>query len=111
MIEQKTVEKFLLSFDDVWTAEPFEPQITVYYVGPKAEERMFALLSSAKKPVRLSLKCDPQLSQILRDKYDEVMPGVNLNKKYWNSLVLSGQLSWEDMKGLITHSYFMAKED
>jgi len=66
---------------------------------------MFALIAEKSSPVRLSLKCDPQLAQVLRDKYETVMPGYHLNKKHWNTLVLTGQVSWEDVQGLIRHSY------
>jgi predicted DNA-binding protein (MmcQ/YjbR family) len=41
----------------------------------------------------------------LREKYDEVMPGYHLNKKHWNTLVLTGQLNWGDVQGLIRLSY------
>jgi predicted DNA-binding protein (MmcQ/YjbR family) len=33
------------------------------------------------------------------------MPGYHLNKKHWNTIVLSGQLSWDEVKDLILHSY------
>lgn len=80
---------------------PFGEGVGVY----KVNDKMFALISEGKTPVRLSLKCDPELSKILRERYEEVMPGYHLNKKHWNTLVLSGQLEWEDVKGLIRHSY------
>jgi predicted DNA-binding protein (MmcQ/YjbR family) len=66
---------------------------------------MFALIREGKEPVQLSLKCDPQLAVLLREKYDEIMPGYHLNKKHWNTLVLAGQLEWEEVRGLIRHSY------
>jgi predicted DNA-binding protein (MmcQ/YjbR family) len=66
---------------------------------------MFALIREGKTPVQLSLKCDPTLSKLLREKYDEVMPGYHLNKKHWNTLVLSGQLEWPDVQGLIRLSH------
>ncbi len=66
---------------------------------------MFALISEGKEPVRLSLKCDPTLSMVLRDKYDEIMPGYHLNKKHWNTLILTGQLEWPEVQDLIRHSY------
>jgi len=67
--------------------------------------RMFALISEKSKPLQLSLKCDPQLAELLRQKYETVMPGYHLNKKHWNTIVLTGQLPWEEIKGLIRHSY------
>jgi predicted DNA-binding protein (MmcQ/YjbR family) len=33
------------------------------------------------------------------------MPGYHLNKKHWNTIVLTGQLSWDEIKDLIRHSY------
>ena len=29
----------------------------------------------------------------------------HLNKKHWNTVILSGQLPWEEIQGLIRHSY------
>lgn len=80
---------------------PFGEGVAVYKVGDK----MFALISEGKEPVNVSLKCDPLLAQNLREKYESVMPGYHLNKKHWNTIVLSGQLSWEEVKDLIRHSY------
>jgi predicted DNA-binding protein (MmcQ/YjbR family) len=28
-----------------------------------------------------------------------------LNKKHWNTIVLTGQLSWDEVKDLIKHSF------
>lgn len=66
---------------------------------------MFALISEKSYPLQLSLKCDPQLALTLRDRYETVMPGYHLNKKHWNTILLTGQLSWDEVKDLINHSY------
>jgi len=55
--------------------------------------------------VSLSLKCDPQLAEVLREKYVTVMPGYHLNKKHWNTVVLTGELPWDEVQALIRHSY------
>jgi predicted DNA-binding protein (MmcQ/YjbR family) len=34
-----------------------------------------------------------------------VLPGYHLNKKHWNTLILSGQLSWPEVQDMIRHSY------
>lgn len=100
-MNHKTVEDYILSMPNVKLDYPFGEGVAVY----KTNERMFALISEGKEPVRLSLKCDPELSKVLREKYDEVMPGYHLNKKHWNTLILSGQLQWVDVQGLIVHSH------
>lgn len=80
---------------------PFGKEVAVY----KAKDKMFALIAEKSDPVRLSLKCDPLLADTLRAKYETVMPGYHLNKKHWNTIVLTGQLSWDEVKDLIKHSY------
>jgi predicted DNA-binding protein (MmcQ/YjbR family) len=71
----------------------------------RGDWKMFAIIMEGKDPVQLSLKCDPNLAETLRAKYDTVMPGYHLNKKHWNTIVLTGQLSWDEIKDLIKHSY------
>jgi len=101
MMNHKTVEEYLLGMSNAVLDYPFGEGVAVYKVAGK----MFALVSENKEPVNLSLKCDPQLAEILREKYATVMPGYHLNKKYWNTLVLSGELPWEEVQPLIQHSY------
>lgn len=100
-MDHKTVEDYILSMPNSVREYPFGEDVAVY----KTNDKMFALIAEGKKPVRLSLKCDPQLAKLLRDKYEEVMPGYHLNKKHWNTIILSGQLEWEEVQGLILHSY------
>lgn len=97
----KEVEKYLLSLPDAALDYPFGEEVAVY----KVKDKMFALVREKKLPVQISLKSDPLLAETLRQKYDTVMPGYHLNKKHWNTIVLTGQLSWEDIQGLIRHSY------
>lgn len=100
-MDHKTVEDYVLSMPNAVRDYPFGEEVAVY----KVNDKMFALIPEGKAPVRISLKCDPQLSVLLRDKYESVMAGYHLNKKHWNTIVLSGQLPWEEIQGLILHSY------
>lgn len=97
----KEVEDYILGMPNARLDYPFGEGVAVYKVGDK----MFALIQEGKEPVRLSLKCDPVLGKVLREKYDTVMPGHHLNKQHWNTLVLTGQLPWEEVQGLVRHSY------
>jgi len=97
----KQVEEYLLSMPNARLDYPFGENVAVY----KAGDKMFALIATGSDPVRLSLKCDPLLAETLRQKYETVMPGYHLNKKHWNTIVLTGQLPWEDVQDLIRHSY------
>lgn len=102
----KEVETYLLSMPNARLDYPFGEGVAVYKVGDK----MFALVQEGSDPVRISLKCDPQLAVTLRERYETVMPGYHLNKKHWNTIILTGQLSWEEVQDLIRHSYLLVSE-
>ncbi|MEK7096279.1 MAG: MmcQ/YjbR family DNA-binding protein [Patescibacteria group bacterium] len=97
----KQVEKYILSMPRAVLDYPFGEDVAVY----KVKDKMFALIAEKKVPVRLSLKCDPLLAETLRRKYESVLPGYHLNKKHWNTIILSGQLNDQEVKDLILHSY------
>lgn len=100
-MDHKKVEHYILSMPNAKLEYPFGENVAVY----KVKDKMFALIAEGKRPVRLSLKCDPELSKVLREKYEEVQEGYHLNKKHWNTIILSGQLSWQEIQALIRHSY------
>lgn len=100
-MDHKTVEEYVLSMPSAKLDYPFGEDVAVY----KVNDKMFALIPEGKDPVRISLKCDPKLSEILREKFETVSEGYHLNKKHWNTIILTGQLPWEEIQGLIRHSY------
>ncbi len=100
-MNHKKVEQYILSMPNAKLDYPFGEGVAVY----KVEDKMFALIPEGKAPVRISLKCDPQLAKLLREKYETVMEGYHLNKKHWNTIVLTGQLPWEEIQAFIRHSY------
>jgi len=100
-MDHKTVEEYILSMPNAKLDYPFGEDVAVY----KVKDKMFALIAEKATPLRVSLKCDPELSKILRGKYETVLEGYHLNKKHWNTVILTGQLPWEEIQGLIRHSY------
>lgn len=105
-MNHKQVEDYVLSMPNAALDYPFGEGVAVY----KVNNKMFALIEEGSDPVRLSLKCDPKLAVLLREKYESVMPGYHLNKKHWNTLVLTGQLEWSEVQDLIRHSYLLVAE-
>jgi len=103
----KELEAYILTFADTWLDFPFGEGTSVYKVGDKdaGEGKMFALIADGSQPVRISLKCDPLLAEKLREEYETVLPGYHLNKKHWNTIICSGQMSDDDLKDLIRLSY------
>jgi predicted DNA-binding protein (MmcQ/YjbR family) len=104
-MDHKTDEAYILSMPNARLEYPFGEGVAVYKVG----EKMFALIEEKTSPVKLSLKCDPLLAKTLRERYESVMPGYHLNKKHWNTLLLTGQLTWDEVQDLIRHSYELVR--
>lgn len=103
----KEIHDYLLDFPNTWLDFPFGEETSVYKVGDiaKKEGKIFAIVAHTKKPVQLSLKCDPQLAERLRETYESVMAGYHLSKKHWNTIVLTGQVDDEELRSLMNHSY------
>jgi len=102
----KQLEEYVLSKPGSRLDFPFDEHTAVY----KVADKMFALMPQNKTPLRISLKCDPALSELLREKYESVMPGYHLNKRHWNTVVLTGQLENQEIFDLVDHSYKLVVE-
>jgi predicted DNA-binding protein (MmcQ/YjbR family) len=108
------LEQYLLALPGAWLDYPFGEGTAVYKVGhkdvPGGSEKMFAIIDEDSKPLKVSLKCDPQLAVTLREKYEEVQPGYHLNKKHWNTIICTGQLTADEVKDLAYLSYRLVTE-
>ncbi|MCD8561746.1 MmcQ/YjbR family DNA-binding protein [Candidatus Saccharibacteria bacterium] len=103
----KELEDFLLAFPNTWLDFPFGEGTSVYKAGdPQTKEgKLFAIIADGSKPLRVSLKCDPQLAETLRERYESVLPGYHLNKKHWNTILCTGQLTDDEIYDLARLSY------
>jgi len=80
---------------------PFGPEALVFKVVGK----MFALVAWQETPLRITLKCDPDLALALRSQYKAVQPGYYMSKKHWNTITLDGSIPDEQILGMIGDSY------
>ena len=106
-MNHKELEDYLLSYPRTWLDYPFGEGTSVYKVGDKAtnDGKLFAIIADGSDPLRVSLKCDPILAKTLRERYETVLPGYHLNKKHWNTIVCTGQLSDDEIQDLVRLSY------
>lgn len=89
---------------------PFGEGTAVYKAGAESDAKMFAIIQEGSMPVRLSLKCDPQLAEVLREKYETVLPGYHLNKKHWNTIICTGQVPIDELQDLVRLSHRLVTE-
>jgi predicted DNA-binding protein (MmcQ/YjbR family) len=80
---------------------PFGEQSSVFKVGGK----MFALSALESRPLRLSIKCEPDLGEGLRATYPAIQPGYHLNKRHWVTITLDGSVPDETVFELLEDSY------
>lgn len=105
MKTHKEFEDYLLQLPKVWLDYPFGEGSAVYKYGDKPDGKIVAIVAEDSKPLRVSLKCDPKLAEILREKYETVLPGYHLNKKHWNTILCTGQIPDDELRDLARHSY------
>ena len=101
----KEFDDFILQFPKVWLDYPFGEEAAVYKFGDKPDGKIVAIVAEGSKPLRVSLKCEPKLAEHLREKYETVLPGYHLNKKHWNTIICTGQLSDDEVYDLARLSY------
>jgi len=66
--------------------------------------KMF-LLTNINKDLSMNVKCDPEKAIELREEYSSVLPGWHMNKKHWNTIDIDGNISDQQLKEWIDHSY------
>jgi predicted DNA-binding protein (MmcQ/YjbR family) len=90
-----------LSFTGAEEMFPFGPNTSVFKVAAK----MFVLSRLAATPLAVSLKCEPELAEALREAHSAVLPGYHLSKRHWNTVIINGPLPVAMIKDLIEDSY------
>jgi predicted DNA-binding protein (MmcQ/YjbR family) len=95
------IRAYCISKPKVTESFPFDEDTLVF----KANGKMFLLLSLSDHPVRINVKCDPEIALALRAEYTCVLPGYHMNKKHWNTIVIDGTMSRKMIEAQIDTSY------
>jgi len=74
--------------------------LVVYCIG----EKWFAM-SDIDDSEYCNLKCDPDYSLELQDRYNGIVPGWHMNKRHWISVYYNSDVPDEVFKQLIENSY------
>jgi predicted DNA-binding protein (MmcQ/YjbR family) len=85
---------------------PFGPDTLVFKVNGK----IFLLTSLDTSPLQFNVKCDPETAVELRERYACVTPGYRMNKKHWNTILIDGTLSIQQLQQFIDQSYNLVKK-
>lgn len=92
---------FVLSLKNVEEGFPFGEDTLVF----KTNKKIFLLVSLSSVPLQFNVKCDPDRAIELREEYSCILPGYHMNKKHWNTIIIDGSLSKNQLKNFIEDSY------
>lgn len=92
---------YVLTLKDVEETFPFGEETLVF----KTNNKIFLLVSLSSVPLQFNVKCDPDLAIELREEYSCILPGYHMNKKHWNTIIVDGTLSKNQLKTFIKDSY------
>jgi predicted DNA-binding protein (MmcQ/YjbR family) len=93
-----------LAFPGAREEQPFSrsPDLSAFKVGGK----VFALSRlQASDPLRISLKCEPDIAVGLRAAHAAITAGYHLDKRHWNTVVIDGSLPDGMVVDMIEDSY------
>ena len=72
----------------------------------KVKNKMFLLVALDTADLQFNVKCDPDKAIELRDEYpDNILPGYHMNKKHWNTVIATGNLSNKQLLQMVDDSY------
>jgi predicted DNA-binding protein (MmcQ/YjbR family) len=100
-VNAEALRDYCLSLTGASETFPFGPKVSVFKVSGK----MFALSILDQVPLRISLKCEPDLAEQLRATHAAVLPGYHLNKRHWNTVTIDGSLTDQMITDMIEDSY------
>jgi predicted DNA-binding protein (MmcQ/YjbR family) len=101
IVDSKNLYLYALTKNGTIEDYPFGAGVIVMKVAGK----MFALLAKREGQERLSLKCDPNYAEILRQQHESITAGYHLNKRHWNTVALDGSIPEQEVRTFIDHSY------
>ena len=79
---------------------PSAKGVTLY----KVKDKMFAILSTRKSQYVI-VKCDPHLAEILREQYAGIGHRSHLDRRFWISVDLDGDVPADEIERLVGGSY------
>jgi predicted DNA-binding protein (MmcQ/YjbR family) len=101
VMDLQALRAYCLAKPGASEGHPFGPGALVIKVAGK----LFAIVAEDERPLTVSLKCEPEIAIVLRNRYDAVEPGYHLNKRHWNTVTLDGTVDDSDVRDWIDDSY------
>ena len=102
-----------LTYPAVYEDYPFDE--TTALIRHNGNKKIFALVDHLNGRLQITLKCNPDKADFLRQIYACVTPGYHMNKEHWNTVYLENEcegaplMPEEQLYDMIQHSYDLTK--
>lgn len=100
-MSESEVRQLIAGYDGVVLDNRSTPELAIYSI----KGQVMAVVHPESQPVSIGLRCDPNLGELLRRRYESVSLESGLNKKRFINILLVGQLSDEEVRSQIRHAY------
>jgi predicted DNA-binding protein (MmcQ/YjbR family) len=84
---------------------PFGPETSVF----KTNGKIFAITALGSPTLDVSVKCEPDLGEALRQAHVAIVPGYHLNKRHWITVTLGSDVTDEQVRQLIEDSFDLVR--
>src|SRR5262245_37277952 len=96
------LREYCLSLPGATETFPFSPGVSVFKA---ANGKMFGITTETADPLDISVKCEPEVGELLRAQYDSIAPGYHLNKRHWITVTLNREVPDERVRELVLDSF------
>ena len=104
MKSRAEVIKYCLTFSETFEDYPFHDNNWTC-MRIRSTNRIFAWIYEREEHIWVNVKCDPEWTAFWRNAFDSVVPAYHLNKSYWNSIILDGNVPDKEIRIMIGNSY------
>ena len=106
-MNQQQIAEYILNKPEVIETTHYNSNAKIF----KVRHKTFATLSNEDNGnCWLSVKTPPELALELRQQHQQVVAGLQMNKKHWNSILLEQGFCTEQLRQLIDSSFRLVIE-
>lgn len=95
---------FCLVYPDAYEDYPFDGDdwAVIRHTGNK---RSFALIFEREGNIWMNCKAEPMTGEFFRNVFPAVLPAYHMNKTHWNSVILDGSMTADEVRAIVDGSY------
>jgi len=83
--------------------QPFGPRFEVF----KALHKVFSMTTTVGEEPIVTLKCEPETGEALRQQHASITPGYHMNKRHWISIAAGPGVTDYLIEELVTNAYLL----